>query len=170
MLNSFSVPHSGCFGTHRDALIRCYMVIMIVFLIVFLISILLLPWCVIITWFCYPVQAHAACCTTGQSIMKRVVRARNGDCIQKANRLRRWWPLAPKEPSSGYNSDFCYTRRGGGKVLVQAKLQRGCVNVFLPAAIRRWAWSGCSLWSKQRYFSLMLSTWETRFPEQGCYV
>ena len=33
---------------------------------------------------------------------------------------------------------------------------KGCANFFFPAAIHRWAWSGCFLWTKQRYFRLMI--------------
>lgn len=46
---------------------------------------------------------------------------------------------------------------------------RGCVFV-LPAVIHRWAYSGCFLWVKESYFSLMLITWETGFPEMCHYV
>ena len=39
--------------------------------------------------------------------------------------------------------------------LAPARLGRGGVNFFLPTAIHRWAWSGCFLWTEQRYFSLI---------------
>lgn len=45
---------------------------------------------------------------------------------------------------------------------------RGCVFA-LPAVIHRWAYSGCFLCVKERHFSLMLITWETRFPQMGHY-
>lgn len=34
-----------------------------------------------------------------------------------------------------------YPKRGEGKVLILAILQRRCVHFFLPAAIYMWAWS-----------------------------
>ena len=39
-------------------------------------------------------------------------------------------------------------------VPILAWLGRRCVNFFFPAAIHRWARSGCFLWAVQRYFSL----------------
>ena len=65
------------------------------------------------------------------------------------------------------------TKRGGSKVkhfLVSVHLQRGCVNFYLSVVIHRWAWSRCSLWATQKYFNLMLITWEAGFPEMGHYV
>jgi len=71
------------------------------------------------------------------------------------------------------NSGFFYTKNGGNKVkyfLIPVSLQRECVNFFLPAVLHRWAWSGCFLCAKQRYFSLTFIAWEAGFPETRYYV
>ena len=95
---------------------------------------------------------------------------------QQTKKMVDW---CPKEPScSGLDASFFYRtkrRRWGGKAkkviscckyfLILARLQRGCVNLFFPAAIHRWAWSGCFLWTKQRYFSLTF-----RHGRQGSFL
>ena len=68
--------------------------------------------------------------------MKQHVGERNIDFIQKASRWKRWQTRVPKEPCSPrWHSGFFYPKRVGDKVLLFARLQKQCVNLFLSLTI-----------------------------------
>ena len=99
-------------------------------------------------WFsyCYQVQAWIACHTTDQWIKRSVVSARNSDFI---------WEEANQEDGGLVFQTTILPElevRHGRRT---HSLWKVSVNYTLPAVIHSWAWLGCFLWAKQRYFSLI---------------
>ena len=129
-----------------------------------------------LTWECTCITESRLVLLTAwqQYFMRWVVGVRNSNFKRKARSLKKVTDVSQISSLSGVRIQASFILKGEGVKwdisCFRSAFEGDVLISFSLEVIHRWAWSGCFLGAKQRYFSLMLITWEAGFPEKVHHV
>lgn len=100
-------------------------------------------------------------------IKRWVVGARKSDFTQKTGRPRRCSPYAASSHLAWVGTRVSFILKGRSKVRHSCFPSASCRDAFISPFPQPFTGGlpGRFLWAQQRYFGLMLITWEAGFPE-----